>query len=112
MFVTDASTGELLGDDELDHLELSPVADGIQVSSSPDVLRSLAEEAPERFGIFLGYAGWGPGQLTQEISQGSWIVAPVSSRFVFDTDCDAVWEGVLRSLGIDPATLVATQGVN
>ncbi len=102
----------LAGDDEVESLELRPVADGIQVSSSPEVLRSLAEEAPQRFGIFLGYAGWGPGQLGREIAQGSWIVAPVSSRFVFDTACDDVWERVLRSLGIDPATLVATQGVN
>jgi putative transcriptional regulator len=62
--------------------------------------------------MFLGYAGWGPGQLERELAQGAWLVAPVSSRLVFEVGKESLWNDVVRSLGIEPATLVQTQGVN
>jgi len=81
-------------------------------TSSPDALRQIASDPPERLRVFLGYAGWGPGQLANELAQGAWIVAPLASRFVFDEGESELWEAVLRGLGINPATLVPTQGVN
>lgn len=102
----------LLGADDLDHEDVQPVTDGIAFTSSPDALRLIAEDPPERLRVFLGYAGWGPGQLANELAHGSWIVAPVTSRFVFDVGEADLWEAVLQSLGINPATLVPTQGVN
>jgi putative transcriptional regulator len=62
--------------------------------------------------VFLGYAGWGPGQLREELIQGAWLVAPASAEFVFEAPRESLWEAVVRRLGIDPATLVPTQGVN
>jgi len=102
----------LLGDDEFDHQDLQPVADGVAFTSSPDALRQIASDPPARLRVFLGYAGWGPGQLANELAQGAWIVAPLASRFVFDEGESKLWEAVLRSLGINPATLVPTHGVN
>ena len=62
--------------------------------------------------MLLGYAGWGPGQLEAELAEGSWLFAPVSREVVFEVDASAMWEHVVRSLGIEPATLVATRGVH
>jgi putative transcriptional regulator len=102
----------LLGEGAPGHLEVTDVVQGVRFSRSPDVLRECAEAPPEKFRVFLGYAGWGPGQLRQELIQGAWLVAPVTPEFVFDAPRDTLWERVVRHLGIEPATLVPTQGVN
>ena len=60
----------------------------------------------------MGYAGWGPGQLERELAGGAWLLAPVSSEVVFEIDCDSMWDHVIRAMGIEPATLVATRGVH
>jgi putative transcriptional regulator len=102
----------LLGDGAPAHLEVSDVIRGVRFSRSPEVLRECAEAPPDQLRVFLGYAGWGPGQLREERIQGAWLVAPASPKFVFDAPGETLWERVLRDLGIDPATLVPTQGVN
>ena len=92
--------------------EVKRVGDGIYFAGSMDVLRRVASDPPERVRLLLGYAGWGPGQLEEELSEGSWLVAPVSPEVVFDVDLQEMWEHVVRSLGIEPATLVSTRGVH
>ena len=68
-------------------------------------LGALAEAPPERLRLYLGYAGWGAGQLMEEILRDDWLLAPVSDDLVFASDPDEVWEGALRSVGVDPAAL-------
>jgi putative transcriptional regulator len=62
--------------------------------------------------VLLGYAGWGPGQLESELTQGAWITAPVCEETVFEVASSEMWEHVVRSLGIEPSSLVATRGVH
>ena len=57
--------------------------------------------------LVIGYAGWGPGQLEEEIAQGSWIVASASAAMVFDWPADLIWRRALESVGVDPAMLVS-----
>jgi len=102
----------LLGDGAPGSLEVTEVMGGIRFSRSPDVLRECAQSPPDKFRVFLGYSGWGPGQLRDELIQGAWLVAPATPEFVFDAPPDTLWQRVVRHLGIDPATLVPTQGVN
>jgi putative transcriptional regulator len=102
----------LLGDGTPEHDHAEDVLPGVRFSRSPEVLRACADSVPDRFRAFLGYAGWGPGQLLQEIVQGAWLVAPASAEFVFDARSETLWEEVVRHLGLEPATLVPTQGVN
>ena len=49
---------------------------------------------------------------SRELAQGAWLVAPVSPQLVFEGSMENLWDDVVRSLGIEPATLVQTQGVN
>lgn len=102
----------LFGEGPEDPGDASQVTDGIHFAGSLDTLRAIAQSPPERFRLFLGYAGWGPGQLEHELAQGSWLLAPVSSHMIFDVAEEAMWERVLRDLGIDPVTLIATPGVH
>jgi putative transcriptional regulator len=102
----------LLGDGAPGGLEATDVMEGVRFSRSPEVLRGCAEAPPRKLLVFLGCAGWGPGQLREELVQGAWLVAPATPEFVFDAPRETLWESVVRRLGIDPATLVPTQGVN
>jgi putative transcriptional regulator len=93
-------------------VDAQPVHEGIHFARSIDALRRIAEDPPNRTRLFVGYSGWGPGQLEQELAAGAWLVAPISVSAVFDEDHDTLWERVVRGLGIDPATLVHTSGVH
>ena len=68
-------------------------------------LGKLAHQPPEGLRLFLGYAGWGAGQLVQEILRDDWLIAPVREDLVFADEPDDVWEAALASVGVDPATL-------
>ncbi len=111
------NTGWLLLNDtkalDLDDEEISRVGDhNLYLARSVDVLRTAASESPEHMRFYLGYAGWGPGQLEWEMAQGAWLFAPFNSDTLFHGRDETMWEDTVRSLGIDPATLVSTRGVH
>jgi putative transcriptional regulator len=104
----------IFGDDnEIEAGEsVSCLADGVCFAGSLEVLRQVASAPPKNLRLLLGYAGWGPGQLEIELSQGSWLLAPLSPDVIFEVSAEGMWEHVVRSLGVDPATLVAARGVH
>jgi putative transcriptional regulator len=81
------------------------VAPGIALTQHVGDLSRLAESPPDEFRLILGYAGWGEGQLMEEILRNDWLTAPVSSELIFAADPEQVWDAALRSVGIDPAAL-------
>jgi putative transcriptional regulator len=83
------------------------VVPGIALTQHIGDLSRLAEAPPDRFRLLLGYAGWGEGQLLEEILRNDWLTAPVSGDLIFAPDPEQVWEDALRSVGIDPAVLPA-----
>ncbi len=99
----------VLSDKDEDELELMP---GIRVVTAMTGLKALAGRGSERFRCYLGYAGWGPGQLEWELSQGAWVPLPSESEFVFSSPGPAIWERALRSAGIDPISLVPGGAIN
>ncbi len=108
-------TGWILLDEEEAPLGLENarnLAPGVTFAGSLDVLRRVASDPPERLRVMLGYAGWGGGQLELELAQGAWLVVPVVSEMIFDVDVDEMWAQAVRSLGIEPATLVSTPGIH
>ncbi len=62
--------------------------------------------------LLLGYAGWGSGQLDEEITQGAWLSTDVKVQHVFDTAPDKIWHAVLGDMGIDPSQLVLGGGIH
>lgn len=81
------------------------VAPGLAVTHHVGDLRALAERPPEHVRLYLGYAGWGAGQLMQEILRDDWLLAPVAEELIFAPDPETVWEQALRSVGVDPGSL-------
>lgn len=49
--------------------------------------------------FFVGYSGWGPEQLEEEMESNSWIVSPVRARFTFSDQTDSLWGDILRTMG-------------
>jgi putative transcriptional regulator len=80
---------------------------GLGVSRSMDALLALLREGRPVL-LCLGYAGWGPGQLDQEIVDGSWVVVDVDADLVFSVAADERYERALASLGLTPTTVWMT----
>jgi putative transcriptional regulator len=81
------------------------VLTGVSLTQHVSDLSHLAEAPPERFRLLLGYAGWGAGQLIDEILRNDWLAAPARGDLIFAPDPDRVWAAALQSVGVDPATL-------
>jgi len=74
------------------------VLQGVSVGASlPELIEARAGALRAR--AFLGYAGWGAGQLERETADGSWIVAPARACHVFEVSAEHLWSAVLRELG-------------
>ena len=82
------------------------LVDGLHVSASTTTLSRLCNLDRGRFQCFAGYAGWGPGQLEQEIAEGAWILSSANPRLVLEESPEQIWERSLRDMGIDPAAIV------
>jgi putative transcriptional regulator len=105
----------------LNHPEIEDLADpavtrvgeqDLFLARSIEILRNASTRSLADVRFYLGYAGWGPGQLEWEMSNGAWLVAPPNQEMVFGSTNDSMWEKSVRSLGIDPASLVSTQGIH
>jgi len=86
--------------DQLD--ESIRVADGLYWSGNFDQLRQLINAGAVRendIRFFVGYSGWGEGQLGEEMGQNAWIVTQADADFIFDTASDQFWRGILRRMG-------------
>ncbi|HVT57531.1 MAG TPA: YqgE/AlgH family protein [Thermoanaerobaculia bacterium] len=81
------------------------VLSGVSLTQHVGDLSRLAEAPPDRFRLFLGYAGWGAGQLIEEMLRNDWLTAPVRGDLIFAPDPDLVWAAALASVGVDPAAL-------
>ena len=85
------------------------ISDTISVSGSTETLARLAGGSTGgRYFLLLGYSGWHPGQLEREIEDNSWVVAPLDTSILFDVPAEERWSAALRSIGIEPGTLVDT----
>lgn len=81
------------------------------LTSTLDVLRAIAEgRGPSRFVVSLGYAGWGDGQLEEELTRHGWFATPGNDALLFDTPASARWSRAFADAGIDVRLLASTAG--
>lgn len=87
------------------------VSDRFGMTATLDVLEDIANgKGPASALLALGYSGWGPGQLEDEIRQNGWLTCDANDSLVFGDDDDGKWEAALATLGVDPLTLSSTAG--
>ena len=78
----------------------------IALTQSADVLADAAHgRGPEKMRLFLGYAGWGPGQIESELQDNAWLVCGANIAEIFTSQTDDLYEKCLATMGIDMALL-------
>lgn len=88
-----------------------PVGEGLWVTTSRDVLQAIAEgQGPARWLVALGYAGWGSGQLEQEMASNYWLTCAADADILFDTPDAQKASAALGRQGIDYYRLAPVAG--
>ena len=87
------------------------IDDSISLTATVDVLRAIAAgEGPTRAMMALGYAGWDPGQLENEIQHNGWLHCPADPALVFDHEISTKYARALRSIGVELGQLSSFAG--
>ena len=87
------------------------VSDSIHVTTSRDILAAMAlGQGPQEAVIALGYAGWGEGQLEDEMRANVWLNAPVDTGIIFDLPFESRWHAAGRLLGVELSRISPISG--
>jgi putative transcriptional regulator len=88
-----------------------PIDEGICLTATLDILKAIARgNGPHNAILALGYAGWAPGQLENEIQQNGWLHCPADPELIFGNDTDHKYEKALAKIGIDLGMLSSDAG--
>jgi len=78
------------------------VNDSVALTTSRDILEAIADnKGPDDNIITLGYAGWGPGQLEQEMADNTWLSCPAEEQIIFNTPVEKRWQAAANLIGVD-----------
>ena len=87
------------------------IDEDVGLTATVDILKSIAEGGgPDRSLLALGYAGWGAGQLDEEIQANGWLTVAPDVPLVFDSDLDGKWERAMDKIGVDFSKLSGDAG--
>jgi putative transcriptional regulator len=88
-----------------------PIDDGICLTATLDILKAIAKgQGPTSAVLALGYAGWAPGQLENEIQANGWLNCDADPDLIFGRDAESKYALALQKIGIDPAKLSTEAG--
>jgi len=81
------------------------VSTTVCLSSEPQILQDIAlQNGPDHYLFLLGYAGWGAGQLENELTDNGWLVLPAEDDIIFNTADSMKWKVAAQKFGIDIST--------
>lgn len=87
------------------------VTDEVAFTTSIDVLEAVAAgDGPSRMLVSIGYSGWSPGQLEDEIGRNGWLTVGADAHVLFDLPVEERYTAAIKLLGIDPAMLAFEAG--
>lgn len=88
-----------------------PIDERVALTATLDILRAIAGgQGPRRSLLALGYAGWAPGQLEDEIQRNGWLSCMADEDLLFSNDLDSKYLNALHKIGVDPAMLSSEAG--
>jgi putative transcriptional regulator len=103
--------GFVLHSTDYQHESSVEIDTNIALTATVDILKDIAcGQGPARSIMALGYAGWSPGQLEDEIQNNSWLLVDSDEKLIFGKHIDSCWTRGMKKLGIDPAMLSAEAG--
>ncbi|KQV53786.1 hypothetical protein ASE26_10845 [Duganella sp. Root198D2] len=87
------------------------VTNDVAFTTSIDVLEAVARgQGPERMMVSIGYAGWSPGQLEDELARNGWLTVAADPRIVFEVPIEERYQAAIKLLGFDPLMLNSEAG--
>jgi putative transcriptional regulator len=88
-----------------------PVSEDICLTATVDIIRAMSRgRGPRKASLLLGYAGWGAGQIENEIANNGWLSCAADESLIFDTCLDNKYDRALALMGIHPAMLSMQAG--
>ncbi len=97
-------TGFFLFSSEYESANILEVTSTVSLSRDPEILHDIWEgSGPSDFLFALGYAGWAPGQLENELSMNGWLTLPAEDDVLFNTPDELKWKKAAKSYGINIA---------
>ena len=102
----ESGRGFVLHSDDIVQKETLNISKGVALTSTSEFFDDLAKgNGPKNSILALGYAGWGPGQIENEIISNSWMTLSTDSKFIFDEEVNNKWLNAFNLLGVDPSKL-------
>lgn len=103
--------GFVLHSDDYHQPTTMGVGENVALTATIDILRAIAKgDGPRRCLFALGYAGWGPGQLDEEIQANGWLHVEADTDLLFSPNLESKWTRAIAKLGFDIAHLSAEAG--
>jgi putative transcriptional regulator len=88
-----------------------PIDEGVCLTATLDILKAIARgDGPRSAILALGYAGWAPGQLENEIQHNGWLHCAADAELIFGQDTGGKYEKALKKIGIDLGMLSSEAG--
>ena len=107
----ESGRGFVLHSDDMIRKESLNINKGVALTSTAEFFDDLSiGKGPKNSILALGYSGWGPGQLENEIIENSWMSLSVDNNFLFDEEVHDKWNDAYKILGIDPTKLSYNSG--
>ncbi len=107
----ETARGFVLHSKDFEQDDTIKIDNDFSVTGTIDALKAIANgQGPQQMLFILGYAGWSPGQLDQEIQQNAWLVADPDPELIFTATADEKWVRAVQKLGIDPGMLSGEAG--
>ena len=107
----ESGRGFVLHSDDMMRKETLNIDKGVALTSTAEFFDDLAiGKGPKNSILALGYAGWSPGQLEDEIVQNSWMTLSVDTKFLFDDEVSTKWINAYKIMGVDPNNLSFKSG--
>jgi putative transcriptional regulator len=83
----------------------------VSVTGSNKIISDIEKGlGPKQLFFSMGYSGWAPGQLEEELTKDSWFICPSDTDLIFKENFDQKWKEAFNVLGIDPARIVWGSG--
>ena len=109
----DVNKGFVIHENGYDIKGTLEVSKKISLTSNLDIINDiLTGKGPNNYRFALGYSGWGPGQLEEELKRGDWLVLPAYKKIMFNTPDDMMWKIACKKLGIDLNNLAGPAGIS
>jgi putative transcriptional regulator len=88
-----------------------PIDEGVCLTATLDILKAIAKgDGPASAILALGYAGWAPGQLENEMQHNGWLHCAADEDLIFGRDIAAKYERALGKIGVRPGMLSSDVG--